>query len=167
MRVLYRNPYRDVKLHFMWIPTDSRKGEDDHCWMKASRCLSTPLEPPLRPSYWLFRLATTSLHISSINITGCVVWLEKTRLHLCFHSVQTITGLTNSNITWDFTVIGVAWILSMGEKPLGLLSPKSSPPLDTRTCQLGLSMITNMIVPYTWHNCSRQPTPHHIWWVSW
>ena len=30
----------------MWIPTDSRKGEDDHCWMKANRCLSTPSDPP-------------------------------------------------------------------------------------------------------------------------
>ena len=35
-------------------PTNSRKGEDVHCWMKAIRCLSTPSEPPLRPSYWLF-----------------------------------------------------------------------------------------------------------------
>ena len=33
----------------MWMPTDSRKGEDDHCWMKASRCLSTPSDSPVRP----------------------------------------------------------------------------------------------------------------------
>ena len=56
----------------MWQPTDSRKGEDDHCWMKAIRCLSTPSEPPLRPSYWLFRVAILSLHISCSNIVGCI-----------------------------------------------------------------------------------------------
>ena len=61
----------------MWTPIGARKGENDHCSMKASRCLSTPLEPPLRPSYWLFRVATTSLHITCINISGCAIWLEK------------------------------------------------------------------------------------------
>ena len=74
------------QFHLMWKPTDSRKGEDDHCWMKAIRCLSTPSEPPLRPSYWLFRVATISLHISSSNIVGCVDWLETTRLYRCFHT---------------------------------------------------------------------------------
>ena len=102
----------------MWMPIDLRKGEDDHCWMKASHCLSNPSEPPLRPSYWLFKVATTSLHISCINIIGCAVWLEKSRLHRCFHRLQRVIGLTNSNTTWDFTLIGVEWILSMVGKKL-------------------------------------------------
>ena len=61
--VIYKSIY--------WIPTDSRKGQDNQCWMKASCCLLTPSELPLRPSYWLFRVATTSLYISCINIIGC------------------------------------------------------------------------------------------------
>ena len=24
----------------------------------------------------------------------------------------------------------------------------------------------HLIVPCTWHNCNRRPTPRHIWWVS-
>ena len=83
------------------MPTDSRKGEDDHCWMNASRGLSTPSELPLRPSYWIFRVATTSLHISCINIIGCVVWLEKTHLHRCFHRVQRVSikfSIINKNM---------------------------------------------------------------------
>ena len=76
--------------HLMWMPTNSTKGED-HCWMKANRCLSTPSEPPLRPSYWLFRVATISLHISCINLVGCAVWLENTRLHRCFHRIQRVS----------------------------------------------------------------------------
>ena len=91
----------------MWMPTDSRKGEFDHCWMKASRCLSTPSKLPLRPLYWLFRVATTSLHISYINITLCTIWLEKTHLHRCFHRSQKVIGLTNSNTTWVSALIGV------------------------------------------------------------
>ena len=88
------------------------KGEDEHCWMKSRRCLSTPSEPPLRPLYWLFRVATTSLHISCINTTGCAVWLEKTHLHfkmgnititcsknvLMFHSVSFGNANSNMNI---------------------------------------------------------------------
>ena len=100
----------------MWMPTNSRMGEDDHCWMKASCCLSTPSEPPLRPSYWLFRVATTSLHISYINIVGCAVWLEKTCLRCCFHRIQRVIWLTNSNTTWDLSLRGVEWTLPMVEK---------------------------------------------------
>ena len=36
MRLLYTNLYRDVIVHLMWMLTNSRKGKDDHCWMKAS-----------------------------------------------------------------------------------------------------------------------------------
>ena len=149
----------------MLMPTDSRKGEDNHYWMKASRCLSTPSEPPLRPSYWLFRVATISLHISCINIVGCVVWLENTCLHRCFHRIQRVIGLTNSNITWDLA-LGVEWILLMVEKKSHvLLSSKLSLSLDVLTCQLGSAMITNIHFP-TLHNCNRRPTPRHIRWVS-
>ena len=91
------------------MPTNSRKEEGDHCWMKATRCRSTP-------SYWLFRVATTSLHISCISIIGCTVWLEKTCTYLCFHKIQRVIGLINSNTTWDLTLIGVEWILPIMEK---------------------------------------------------
>ena len=100
----------------MWMPTDSRKGEDDHCWMKASHCLSTPSEPPLRLSYWIFRVSTISLHISCINIVGCTVWLEKSRRHRCFHRIQRVIGLTNSNTTWDLSLRGVVDIADGGKK---------------------------------------------------
>ena len=73
-------------------------------------------EPPLRPSYWLFRVAITSLHISCINILGCVIWLEKIRLHRCFYRIQRVIGLTNYNTTWDLALLGVEWILLMMEK---------------------------------------------------
>ena len=132
------------------MPIDSTTGEDNHCWMKASHCLSTPSKLALRPSYWHFRVATTSLHISCINITRCAVWLEKTRLHRYFHRIQRVIGQTNSNTTWDLALIGVKWILSMGKKkPLVLLSPKSSPTSDVDTYQLGPAMITNIHFP-TW-----------------
>ena len=71
----------------MWRPIDSRKEEDDHCWMKANHCLSAPLDLPMMPSYWLFSMATTSLHISCNNIAWCIVWLEKTCLHHCFQRI--------------------------------------------------------------------------------
>ena len=35
MRVLYTNPCRDVIVPSYVDATDSRKGEEDHCWMKA------------------------------------------------------------------------------------------------------------------------------------
>ena len=47
----------------MWKPTYSTKGEEKHCWMKASYCLLPPLDPPMMPLYWLFNVRTTSLHI--------------------------------------------------------------------------------------------------------
>ena len=50
IRLVYTNPCRDTIGPSMWMPADSIKGEDDHCWIKASRCLSTPSESPLRPS---------------------------------------------------------------------------------------------------------------------
>ena len=176
MRVLYTNPCRDAiipsyvdphwlidnihstpitaKLNLYWNWSAQELFGlygNIGCWIKASHCLSTPSEPPLRPSCWLFRVATTSRHISCINVTGCMVWLEKTRLHRCFRRIQSVIGLTNSSTTWDLTLIGVAWILSMVEKnPLVLLSPKSSPPLDVRTCQLGPAMITNIHSPTWW-----------------
>ena len=31
----------------MWRPIDSRKGEDDYCWMEANRCLLAPSDPPV------------------------------------------------------------------------------------------------------------------------
>ena len=156
----------------MWMPTDSRKGEDDHCWMKASRCLSTPLDSPLRPLYWLFRVATTSLmDISCINITGCTIWLEKTLLHHCFHRIQGVIGLTNSNTTWDLTLIGVEWILLIVEKESAcafitkVISTWCSY-LSIGTCHDSQHTFPYVIVPSTWHNCNRRPTPHHIRWVS-
>ena len=72
MRLVYTNPSREGMFYLMWRPTDSRKRECDHCWMKVNHCLSTPSNLPVRPSYWLFRVATTPLHIS--------YWLED--LHL-------------------------------------------------------------------------------------
>ena len=132
------------------MPIDSRKGEDNHCWMRASHCLSTPLDPFVRPTYWLFRVATTSLHTPCINATRCTIWLEKTRLHRCFRRIQSVIGLTNSSTTWDLTLIGVEWILSkVGKKLLVLLSSKSSPPPDVRICRLGPAMITYIHFP-TW-----------------
>ena len=46
MRVLYTNPYRDAIVS-SYVDAHLRKGDNNHCWMKASRCLSTPSEPPL------------------------------------------------------------------------------------------------------------------------
>ena len=40
--------------------------------MNVSRYLSTISQLPLRPSYWLFRVSTTSLHISCINIVDAL-----------------------------------------------------------------------------------------------
>ena len=125
------------------MPIDSRKGENNHCWMKANCCFSTPLDLPVRPSYWLFRVATTSRYISYINITRCTVWLEKTHLHHCFHRIQRVNELTNYNTAWDLALIGVEWLLSMVGKK------KSSPPLDVCMCQLGPAIITNIHSP-TW-----------------
>ena len=113
----------------MWIPTASRKGEDNHCWIKASHCLSTLSELPMRPSYWLFRVAATSLHISCINVIGCAVWFENTCLHRCFHKIQRVLGRTNSNTTWDLALIGVEWTLLMVEKKNLLCFYNQSHPL--------------------------------------
>ena len=153
----------------MWMPTNSTKGED-HCWMKANRCLSTPSEPPLRPSYWLFRVATTLIHISCINITSCVVWLEKTHLHRYFHRVQRVIGLTNSNTTWDLEVIGVEWIFStMEKKPycvfITIVIPSSwCLYLSSQAYHDSQQTFPHLIVPCTWHIYNRWPTPHHIRW---
>mgnify|MGYP006905964213 CR=1 FL=1 len=54
--------------------------------MKANRGLLTPSDPPVRPSYWLFSVATTSLHISCINITSCTIWLEKNKIFNAHYS---------------------------------------------------------------------------------
>ena len=91
------------------IPTYSRKGEQDHSWMNATRYPSTPSDLPLRPLYWLFRVATTSLHIFCINIIGYVVLLEKTRLHLCFLKIQRVIGLTKG---WQNLRFGInkTWV---------------------------------------------------------
>ena len=102
-------------------------------------------EPPLRPSYWLFRVAITSLHISCINILGCVIWLEKIRLHRCFYRIQRVIGLTKFQHNLRFGIIR-SWvdIANDGKKTHVLLLPKSSPPLDACTCQLGPAMITSI-----------------------
>ena len=97
----------------MWKPIDSRKGEDDHCWMKAIHCLSTPSEPPLRPSYWLFRVVTLSLHISCSNIVGCADWLEKTRLH-CWVKRQT-------NYYWIFMMYTTWYLLQLFALTISIL----------------------------------------------
>ena len=116
MRLLFTNPCRDaivtsyVDAH--WL----KKGRGRPLLDEGYSLSSTPSEPPLRPSYWLFRMATTSLHISCINIIGCAVWLEKTHLHLCFHKIQRVIELTNSNTTCDLALIGVEWILLIVEK---------------------------------------------------
>ena len=133
----------------MWRPTDSRKGVDDHCWMKANRSLSTPWDLPVRLLRWLFIVTTTLLQISCNNIAWCTVWLEKTPLHCCFQKIQRVIGLTNFNTTWALALIGVEWILPMVEKTKLLLSPMSSPPSDVCTCQLGPAMITDIHFP-TW-----------------
>ena len=112
------------------------------------RCISTPSDSPMRPSNWLFRVATTLLHISRINIAWCTVWLEKTRLHCCFLRIQRVIGLTNSSTTWALALIRVEQILSMVENKVSCaLSPTSSPLPDVRTCQLGNAMITNRHSP--------------------
>ena len=91
---------RDSSILFGCPLTQERERTTDRGWMKTNRCLSTPLDQPMRPSYWLFRVATTSLYISCINITWRIVWLETTRLHPCFHRIQRVIGLTNSNTIW-------------------------------------------------------------------
>ena len=154
----------------MWQPTNSRKGEDDHCWMKAIRCLSTPSEPPLRPSYWLFRVAILSLHISCSNIVGCADWLEKTRLHRCFHRIQRVIGLTNSNTTWDLSLSGVKWTFPMVEKKTSCAFITKVIPsswcsyLPTGVCHNSQHIFPHLTVPCTWHNCNKRPTPRHIRW---
>ena len=145
---------------------NSRKGDDDHCWIKARRCCSTPLEPPLRSSYWLFGVATT-LHISCINVIGCAIWLEKTRLHLCIHKIQRVIDLTNSNTTWDLTLIGVEWILLMVEKKTSCAFITKVIPspwwyLSIGVCHDSQYTFPHLIVPCTLHNCNRQSTPCHI-----
>ena len=156
----------------MWMPTASRKGEDDHCWIKASRCLSTISESPLRPSYWLFRVATASRHISCINIIGCVLWLEKTCLHRCFHRIQRVIGMTKSNTTWDLALIGVEWILSMVERKTSCAFITKVIPsswcsyLLTGACHDSQHTFPHLIEPCTWHNCNKRPTPRHIQWDS-
>ena len=73
--MLYTNPSWDkivpsyVEAH--WL----KKGRGRQ--LLANRSLSAPSVPPVRPSYWLFSVATTSLHISNNNIAWCTVWLEK------------------------------------------------------------------------------------------
>ena len=156
----------------MWMPTNSRKGENDHCWMKGGRCLSTRSDPPVRPSYWIFRMATTSLHISCINITGNTVWLEKFRLHCCFHWIQRVIGLTNSNTTWDLPIIGVEWILLMVEKwtPstfITIVIPSTwCLYLSTRAYHDNQYIFPHLLVPCTWHNCNGRQTTRHIQWIS-
>ena len=67
-RMLYTTPKRGsivpsyVEVHGL------KKGEDDHCWMKANRCLSAPSDLPVMPSYWLLSIATTSRRISYNNV---------------------------------------------------------------------------------------------------
>ena len=56
------------QFHLMWRPTNSRKGDDDHCWMKVNRYHLTLSDPPVMPSIWVFSVATTSLHISCKKI---------------------------------------------------------------------------------------------------
>ena len=121
MRVLYTNPCRDAIVPLMWMPTDSRKVKDDHCWMKASCCLSTPSDPPLRPSYWLFRVATTSFvfltifYFKYINIplplhhgVNQVAWIPyiyKWSAYTMYKNVEIIKGIylgSRKNNTWIF-----------------------------------------------------------------
>ena len=145
----------------MWMPTNSRKGEDDHCWMKTIRYLSTPSEPPLRPSYWLFRVTTISLHISCINLVGRAVWLENTRLHRCFHRIQRVIGLTNSNTTWDLSLRGVEWTLPMVEKITSCaFITKFIPSSWCLYLSIGVyhdsqHIFPHLIEPCTWHNWTR------------
>ena len=155
----------------MWMSTDSRKGEDNHCWMKARCCFSTPSDPPMRSSYWLFRVATTSLHISCINIVGCTVWLEKTRLHHCFHRNQRVIGLTNSNMTWRFGD-NRSWVdIAMVENRISYAFITKVKPsswcsyLSTGTYRDNQYTFPHLILPCTWDNCNRLPTPYHIRWV--
>ena len=65
------------RTRLMWRPTNSRKGDDEHGWMKVNRYLLAPLDPPVMPSYWLFSVAKTSVHISCNNFICYMVWLEK------------------------------------------------------------------------------------------
>ena len=143
----------------MWMPSDSKR-EKHHCWMKDSRFLWTPSDPPMRPSYWLFRVATTSLHISCINITWCAVWLEKTCLHRCFHRIHRVIGLTNSKTTWALTWIGVEWILSMVGKKISCafitkVIPSWCSYLSTRAFHDNQHTFPHLIMPCTWHNYNR------------
>ena len=72
---------------------------------------STPLDPPMRPLYWLFRVAITSLQISCNSIAWCMVWLEKTGLYRCFQRIQSAIGLTNSNTTWARVIINLLYLI--------------------------------------------------------
>ena len=151
----------------MWRPIDSRKGEDDHCWMKINRCLLAPLDPGVMPSYWLFRVATDSLYITYNIVAWSTVWLEKTRLHRCFQRVHSVIGLTNSSY-----VIDRCWVYIVGggkRYHLGLFTniiPSSwYSYLSIGACHDNQQTFPHLIVPCTWHKCNRKPTPCHIRWV--
>ena len=139
---------------------NSRKGDDDHCWTKANRCPSAPSVPPVMPSYWLFSVVATSLHISCNNITWCTVWLGKTHLQfkLCYWRRYNIIFrvsivLLGKSIPawldlWHWWQLSeyCRWWKTRSFVPL---SPTSSPPLNVYIYQLGPSIITN-ICSLTW-----------------
>ena len=56
------------------------------------------------PSYRLFSIDITSLHISCNNVAWWTIWFEKTCLQCCFQRVHSVIGLINSNMTLIFGI---------------------------------------------------------------
>ena len=125
----------------------------------------------IRP--WVHHIGSLEgLQLHSISLaltfTGCAVWLEKTRLHRCFHKIQRVIGLTNSNTPWDLSLRGVEWTLPMVEKKTSCAFITKVIPsswcsyLSTGACHDSQHTFPHLIEPCTWHNCNKWTTLHHI-----
>mgnify|MGYP006889204685 CR=1 FL=1 len=71
----------------------------------------------------------------------------------------------------NLRLIGVEWILRMVEKITSCAFITKVIPfswfsyLSIGACHDNQHTFPHLIVPCTWHNCNRWPTPRHIWWV--